>query len=87
MNLEKRINNLEEDIAKRYIDPKVDAELTEWFKVTPEYIPFAQPESNDSVVMPDHLEKAFAHRMNNLFSERNLIPTGNNLLKIYKDLF
>jgi hypothetical protein len=36
--------------------------------------------------MPNHLDEAFKHRMNKLFTERNLTPTECNLLKIYKDL-
>ena len=87
MNLEKRINKLEENISKIYLDPRVDVELTEWFNANPEYNPFAQSECNDSVVMPDHLEEAFERRMYKLFKERNLQPVLCNLPKIYKELF
>ncbi len=87
MNLKKRINQLEKDISKTYLDPSIDIELTNWLKSHPDYNPFTQPECNDSAVMPDHLDEAFKRRMNKLFTERNLNPTGCNLLKIYKDLF
>jgi hypothetical protein len=87
MQLKKRLAKLEATISKTYLDPSVDIELTNWLESHPDYSPFAQPECNDSVVMPEHLEEAFKRRMNKLFSEKNLTPTGCNLLKIYTDLF
>ena len=87
MNLEKRIHNLEKDVAKRYIDPRVDAELTEWLKAYLQYNHFAQPENNNGIFMPERLNQALMCRMQKLFKERNLEPTLCNLLKIYEDLF
>lgn len=87
MNLEKRINKLEENISKIYIDPRVDAELTEWFKANPEYNPFVQPKEINEDIMPKNLRQAFMCRMEKLFKKRNLEPTLCNLLKIYKELF
>lgn len=87
MNLKKRIIKLEEKTSKTRIDPRLDAELTEWLKSHPDYRPFTHPESNNGVVMPEHLIRAVTCRMNKLFAERNLEPHLCNLLKIYKDLF
>ena len=85
MNLEKRINKLEENLSKMYIDPNVNAELTEWFKSNPKYVLFAQPENINDIIMPEHLNQAFTYRMEKLFKERNLQPNFSNLLKIYKE--
>ncbi|NGX34816.1 MAG: hypothetical protein K1060chlam1_01173 [Candidatus Anoxychlamydiales bacterium] len=87
MNLEKRINKLEENISKMYVDPRVDAELTEWFKSNPEYNPFAQSKEGNEDIMPEKLRQAFMYRVQKLFKEKNLQPNFSNLLKIYTDLF
>ncbi len=87
MNLEKRINKLEENISKMYIDPRVDAELKEWLKANQEYNPFAQSKEGTEDIMPENLRQSFICRMEKLFKESNLQPNFCNLLKIYEKLF
>ena len=52
MSLEGRIRKLEGTIAKTHIDPKVDAELQEWFKAHPGYLLLTQPENPNEIGMP-----------------------------------
>ncbi len=82
MNLERKIRKLEEKISKMHIDPSLAAELTEWFKSLPGYLVFAQPESNNGVVMPEHLSQAFGCIIDRIFVERKLQPSLCNFLKI-----
>ena len=82
MNLGQRINELEKHSSKMHLDPVVNVELATWFKSFPQYVLFAQPESSNGIVMPEHLSYAFGCRMNKLFTERNLTPTLSNLIKI-----
>lgn len=87
MRKEQRLKKLEEYISKTYVDSKLDDELTEWLKEHPDYHMFAQPESNNEVVMSENLSQVFMHRMEKLFKERNLESNCCSLLKIYKDIF
>ena len=72
MKLERRIKKLEELFVQTDIDPKLDAELKEWFKSPPEYYPFRQPECNNGVVLPEHLSQAFQCRIDHRIREKNL---------------
>ncbi len=87
MKKEQRIKKLEEDISKTYVDPSLDTELTEWLKLNAGYNSFAQTENNNGIIMPEHLNIAFSHRMEKLFAEKNIQPNLSSLLKIYKEHF
>ena len=53
------------------VDSKLDDELTEWLKINPLHNLFAQPEKNiEEVILPEHLEIAFSHRMKQLFAQK-----------------
>ena len=87
MKFERRIEKLEECFLKTDIDPKLDAELMEWFKSHPEYYPFRQPEHNNGAVFPDRLNQAFLCRIAHMLSERNLDRNLCGLLEISESLY
>jgi len=86
MKFEKRIEVLESHFLKEEIDPKLDAEITEWFKLHPEYNPCAQPESN-KIVMPEYLRDTFQHRIKNMFTTKKCLPNFFNLKKFWKEIY
>lgn len=87
MNLERRIYKLEGKMSKMYSDPNSEAALKEWLKLHPGYLVFAQPESNNGVIMPENISHTFNHILNRIFAKKNLSPNCHNLLKILDDLF
>jgi hypothetical protein len=86
MSLEGRISKLEETIAKTHIDPKVDAELREWFKAHPGYRLLSQPKDPNEGGMPKYLLDALICRTKALLAERNLEPFASNLPEIFDAL-
>jgi len=82
MNIKKRINQLEKNISKTYVDPVLEVELIAWLKKHPNYHIFAQTENNNGVDMPEYLSNIFMQILNRTFEENNLQPSGYNLLKI-----
>jgi hypothetical protein len=85
MNFNQRLTKLEEKASKIYLDPNADVELTEWLKSHPEYSPFAQPDSSDEIVMPEHLTRALTRRIDVLCKERNLLPNLSSLVKLCRE--
>lgn len=85
--MEQRVEKLENHFLKTYVDPKLDAELTEWFKSNPEYSPISQPEHNNGVVMPEHLSQAFSCRIENMFSKKKLEQSPRSLMNNWKEIY
>ncbi|MCE2982579.1 MAG: hypothetical protein LW832_03325 [Parachlamydia sp.] len=86
MELKKRIENLENLYIEKEIDPKLDAELTDWFKANPNYSPCPQPESN-SISMPEHLSIAFQYRIKGVFIQKKCVPNFFNLQKFWEIIY
>ena len=86
MNLENRIKRLEMNLSKKYNDPEIERELKKWMKAHPNFIFLAQPESNDDVKMPEHLEEALSRIIHRLFNAKKLAPILCNFFKISDSL-
>lgn len=86
MTFEKRLTDLEKTVDKIELDPKLDKELSEWFKANPEYHPFVQTEDGKDI-MPKKLGNALRNRMKYLCKKHNLDVSLSNLLKIDEDVF
>jgi len=86
MKLTQRIKNLEDNMTKTQVDPKMKAELIDWFKEHPGYLLFAQPENNNGVVMPEHLSWVSGCIIDGIFEEKKLPSTLSSLLEILDTL-
>lgn len=85
MKFEKRVMALENHFLQNEIEPKLDLELTDWLKSHPDYNFLSQPESNQMIQMPNHLQKAFNTRLTHTLSKSKLPHNCTNLLKLSKE--
>jgi hypothetical protein len=87
MKYNRRIEDLEKHFLKPALDPKLDSELTSWFKSHPDYQPGAQPENNSGVVMPEHLCIAFQQRIAYVLTQKRHPHNVCDLAKFWQDIY